>query len=69
METCKIMNPCRGICRQHEIYKICLGCYRTRLDIVNWLSASDKEKLKIISHAQQKAVIYGDLINVGKSSV
>ena len=64
-----IQNPCKGICKQHQIYKICLGCYRTRLDIVNWLSASDNEKLKIISQAQQKAAIYGDLINVSKSSI
>jgi predicted Fe-S protein YdhL (DUF1289 family) len=54
-----IMNPCRGVCKIHEEYKICKGCYRSRLEIRQWLTSTDEEKLAIIAAIEQKREIYG----------
>lgn len=58
-----IQTPCVGICKQHKEYHVCLGCFRTRMDIFNWATATDKEKLQIIANAQQKATIFGDILD------
>jgi predicted Fe-S protein YdhL (DUF1289 family) len=56
-----IQNVCIGVCKIHEEYKICKGCYRSRLEIRQWLTATDEEKLVIIASIEQKREIYGQL--------
>lgn len=56
-----IMTPCKGICRIHKQYKICVGCYRSRLEIKQWLTATEYEKAIIINSLEQKQAIYGEL--------
>jgi predicted Fe-S protein YdhL (DUF1289 family) len=56
-----IQNICVGVCSMHEQYKVCKGCYRTRLEIAKWMSASDSEKQVIIASTETKKKIYGEL--------
>ena len=56
-----IPNICIGICAIHDKFKICKGCYRSRLEIAKWLNATDEQKLVIIASTQTKQKIYGDL--------
>lgn len=56
-----VENICKGICKIHEQYKVCYGCYRTRLEIAKWLSATDFEKQTIIASTEMKKKIYGEL--------
>jgi predicted Fe-S protein YdhL (DUF1289 family) len=49
----KIKNPCTDRCKYNE-EKLCVGCYRTKHEIVNWSSFSDEEKLRIIARIDRK---------------
>ncbi len=44
-----IQTPCVGICKIHDEFKVCIGCFRTRLQIAKWHNSSDEEKLTIIA--------------------
>ncbi len=45
----------------HNQYKVCVGCFRTRLEIAKWMNATDAEKLAIMASTEIKKNIYGDL--------
>ena len=42
-------SPCIGLCLLSENRKFCVGCYRTREEIVKWVKYSDKERSNIVS--------------------
>lgn len=44
----KIESPCIGLCLLSEDRKFCVGCYRSREEIVKWVKYSDKERSNII---------------------
>jgi predicted Fe-S protein YdhL (DUF1289 family) len=41
-----VPSPCKLICR-YDDHGICVGCHRNRDEITNWISYSDKQKLKV----------------------
>ena len=41
-------SPCIGLCLLSDDRKFCVGCYRTREEIVKWVKYSDKERSNII---------------------
>ena len=41
-----ITSPCKLICRYDED-GTCIGCRRTREEIMNWISYDDKQKLEV----------------------
>ena len=56
-----VQNVCKGICKIHNTFKVCRGCYRTRLEIAKWSSANDEEKLALIEDLQDREKLYGKL--------
>ena len=56
-----IQTPCIGVCEIHKEHKICKGCYRSRLEIRQWLIGTDKDKLAILAAIEQKKLIYGEI--------
>lgn len=42
-----VKSPCRLVCKYNED-KICIGCYRTMEEIVNWINYTDEEKLEVL---------------------
>lgn len=57
-----IQNPCKGICKIHPEIKVCMGCYRSLLELRQWVTASDEKKQEIIESCRVKKEIYGELI-------
>ena len=47
-----IESPCIGICTL--IDEKCIGCYRTKNQIMKWLHFSDKEREKITLDCKQQ---------------
>ncbi len=41
-------SPCVGLCLLSEDRAICVGCYRTREEIVKWLKYTDQERSNIV---------------------
>lgn len=56
-----IQTLCIGVCKIHEQYKICKGCYRSRLEIAKWMNVTDEQKIVIIAATKAKREIYGDI--------
>ncbi|WP_341664380.1 DUF1289 domain-containing protein [Vibrio sp.] len=46
-------SPCVRMCCLNE-QDVCLGCYRTLVEILEWNSYSSEEKLKIMSLCEQR---------------
>ncbi|MCS6999321.1 MAG: DUF1289 domain-containing protein [Bacteroidota bacterium] len=44
-----IESPCRKICRLEPITNMCVGCYRTRREIAQWVFYSSEERRAIIA--------------------
>lgn len=43
-----ISSPCIHIC-QFDENEVCLGCYRTKSEIVRWMQLTENERLQIMS--------------------
>ncbi len=48
-----IKSPCTRHCTLNEA-DVCVGCFRTLNDILNWQASSNEEKINILSSAQQR---------------
>jgi len=49
----KIKSPCIDKCKYDE-NKVCMGCFRTMHEIVNWPEFSDEHKKEIITRVGSK---------------
>ena len=45
-----ICSPCVGICKLENA--ICIGCYRTTEQIINWINYTDKERDRIMKESK-----------------
>ncbi|MAI73826.1 MAG: hypothetical protein CMM01_23405 [Rhodopirellula sp.] len=43
-----VSSPCNGTCVLSAHDGVCLGCFRTKAEIANWMSASDEERGNIV---------------------
>lgn len=48
-----IASPCIGQCGVNED-DICMGCYRSGLEIAKWFQSSEDEKREIIGRCEQR---------------
>lgn len=44
----KVLSPCNGYCELEKKSKLCLGCFRTISEIVNWQGFTDEQKLRVL---------------------
>ena len=51
--TQPVKSPCIEVCSlNHE--DVCIGCYRTANEIIEWFSASDERKREILAAIDQR---------------
>ena len=48
-----VKSPCRLVCKYNED-KICIGCYRTMEEIINWINYTDKEKEEVLKRVAER---------------
>ena len=48
-----VKSPCRLVCKYNED-KICIGCYRTMEEIINWINYTDKEKEEVLKRVTER---------------
>ena len=56
--TAKLPSPCISVCQMDPFDGICIGCYRTRVEIASWRSmdeADQQQLLDILSERQATA--------------
>lgn len=49
----KIASPCVGQCGLNED-DICLGCFRTREEVIGWSEADNEQRLNIVNNSKQR---------------
>jgi len=55
MNEMTIESPCVSICQLNDRGTLCIGCYRSRDEIGEWLTASDGRKHEIIKNGEFRA--------------
>lgn len=53
LEFFDVPSPCVGIC-QSDDKGLCLGCFRTRDERIQWLNLTSDDKQKVIKRCQQR---------------
>ena len=51
----EIDSPCIKICVIHHNEKICIGCFRTILEITNWSNYSSQQRKIILSNLKMRS--------------
>lgn len=41
------ISPCEGSCKIDRVTELCLGCWRTIDEIINWRGMSDDQKREV----------------------
>ena len=49
----EVKSPCKQICK-YDKNRICIGCYRTSREIVDWISMTNEEKLKVLESIDKR---------------
>lgn len=64
----KIQSPCIGQCCLDQ-EDVCVGCFRTMNEILNWTSSTSDEKLEVLSRCQQRrAIRFQELTDKGNKN-
>jgi len=53
MEAEVVKSPCVNRCKYDE-FDLCVGCYRTKQEIVSWIDFSNEEKLTVLQKVEQR---------------
>lgn len=53
LEFFDVPSPCIGVCQSNE-KGLCLGCFRTREERLNWISLNSDDKQKVIKRCIQR---------------
>ena len=48
-----VKSPCIEVCSLND-QDVCIGCYRTANEIIEWFSASDERKRAILSAVKER---------------
>ena len=49
----EVKSPCKSICK-YDKNRICIGCYRTTHEIVNWITMTNEEKLSVMENIDNR---------------
>jgi len=52
-----VITPCISQC-ELDGNDICVGCYRSALEISDWMNKSDDEKIDIVIRCKKKIALY-----------
>lgn len=51
-----VKSPCIEVCSLND-QDVCIGCYRTANEIIEWFSASDERKRAILSAVNERRAV------------
>jgi uncharacterized protein len=49
----EIKSPCKSICK-YDKNRICIGCYRKSVEIINWITMSNEEKKEVLDNIEKR---------------
>ncbi|MCX6230321.1 MAG: DUF1289 domain-containing protein [Bacteroidetes bacterium] len=49
----EIKSPCKSICK-YDANRVCVGCYRTSKEIVNWITLTNDEKKAVLESIEKR---------------
>ncbi|WP_135080623.1 DUF1289 domain-containing protein [Terasakiella sp. SH-1] len=54
MEDENVKTPCTGVCTLDDEDKYCIGCYRSRAELVGWRKMDNDEKRDVLKNVEQR---------------
>jgi predicted Fe-S protein YdhL (DUF1289 family) len=60
-ETERVKSPCISVCTL-DAKDICVGCYRSALEITDWLVMSEEQKREVLRQCARRARESGRMI-------
>ena len=56
MQT-EVQSPCISVCRMNDNSGLCVGCFRTGVEIAGWSSAGDDDKRAVWKLIEQRMAV------------
>ncbi|MGK0444240.1 MAG: putative Fe-S protein YdhL (DUF1289 family) [Bermanella sp.] len=56
-----VKSPCSAVCALDE-NDVCIGCYRTGDEIMNWGTMDNSEKIKVLENVSEREKESGNLL-------
>jgi len=53
VEEQKVKSPCNNTCKYDE-FDLCIGCYRTKQEIVAWITMNNAEKELVLQKVEAR---------------
>ena len=50
-------SPCINVCKYDKKEEFCIGCYRTKQELQDWLIMTRAQKLKILKKIEERQLI------------
>ena len=50
-------SPCTNVCTYDEEEEVCIGCYRTKQELQDWLIMTREQKLKTLKKIEERQLI------------
>ena len=50
-------SPCINVCTYDEEEEFCIGCYRTKQELQDWLIMTREQKLKTLKKIEERQLI------------
>ena len=50
-------SPCIGVCTYDEEEEFCIGCYRTKQELQDWLIMTREQKLKTLKKIEERQLV------------
>jgi len=50
----KIKSPCLLKCKYDKTTHICVACYRSKDEIINWIDYNSKKRLEVLEKIKQR---------------
>tara|TARA_Y100000590_G_scaffold445817_1_gene578463 strand:- start:25 stop:222 length:198 start_codon:yes stop_codon:yes gene_type:complete len=64
-----IESPCNKICVKDLDSGLCMGCYRTLKEIINWPFYNDLQKKRVIIKIESREKIFNNYNNMVKNNL
>jgi len=54
MQESTLSSPCNGVCTLDPEDNVCIGCFRSQQEIMDWRGSSPRQRKEILNQAQER---------------
>jgi uncharacterized protein len=57
MKESTLSSPCNGICTLDDLDNVCIGCFRSQQEIMDWRGSSPTQRQAILNRAKERKAL------------